>query len=727
MEHIRNIGIAAHIDAGKTTVSERVLFLTGVTRKVGEVHDGKAVMDFMKQEQERGITIASAAITCSWRNCQINLIDTPGHVDFTLEVERSLRVLDGMVGVFCAVGGVEPQSETVWGQADMHKVPRIAFINKMDRPGADFYGTVEAMRETLGANAVAYQHPIMVNDQFFGVVDLVDLKAYRYDGFEVLTVDIPPEAQDDVNQRRAALIEALSEIDDTIMQQYLDGQEPTVEQIRATTRRGVGAITLVPVLCGAAFRNAGVQLLLDAIVDYLPSPLDVGPVFGADPRVKDDDSPLPLASDGTETEGEPSSVPEPEPSVVVDEYGEEWETAKAPVGNLVRNPSPAEPFAALAFKIIHDPYVGQQTFIRVYSGKVSTGDWVWNSSTQTRERIGRILRIKAGERVDVSSAEAGDIVAIVGLKNTTTGNTLCSREQPILLESIAVPDTVISIGVTVANQKEGEKLARSLQKLAMEDPSFTVRLDEESKGFVLGGMGELHLEILVDRLRTDFGVECTVGTPSVSYREAMGQAATAEYKHVKQTGGHGQYAHVIMAFEPSSERYQFESKVQGGNVPLEYVPAVRKGVEDALDSGVLAGYPVVGVKAILLDGSAHTVDSSDMAFRTAASQCFKKAFRDSRPRILEPLMKVEIATPDEYIGEIVGDLGSRRGKVTSMRRYRKGSQKINATVPLAELFGYSTPLRSMSSGRANFAMEFQAYAPVPASVQEKIIADRARK
>ncbi len=729
MNHVRNIGIAAHIDAGKTTVSERILFLTGVTRKVGEVHDGKATMDFMKQEQERGITIASAAISCTWRQYHINLIDTPGHVDFTLEVERSLRVLDGMVGVFCAVGGVEPQSETVWGQADLHRVPRIAFINKMDRPGADFYGTIDAMRETLDANAVAYQHPIMDNDVFKGVVDLVDLKAYRYEGFEVSEMPIPEEVMPETTRRRALLVEALAEFDDEMMAKYLEGEDPSAEQIRRATRVAVGRIALVPVLAGAAFRNAGVQLLLDGIVDYLPSPLDVGPVYGTDPRLNPADVPEPAAP---EVDDSPEAVAAAQASAAeaaeYAAYAEYDAPEYAPTeGPLVRQPSSTEPFAALAFKIIHDPYVGQQTFVRIYSGKVSTGDWVWNSSTLTRERIGRILRIKARERLDITSAEAGDIVALVGLKNTTTGNTLCAREQPILLESITVPETVISIGVNVANQKEGEKLARSLAKLAMEDPSFTVGLDEESKGFVLGGMGELHLEILVDRLRTDFGVECTVGVPSVSYRESMGQPAAAEYKHVKQTGGHGQYAHVVMQFEPCSERYVFESKVQGGNVPLEYVPAVRKGIEEALASGVLAGYPVVGVKAILLDGSAHTVDSSDMAFRTAAAQAFKKAFRDSKPRILEPIMKVEIATPDEYIGEIVGDLGSRRGKVTSMRRFRKGSQKINGTVPLAELFGYSTPLRTMSSGRAAFAMEFQSYAAVPMGVQEKIILERSKR
>jgi len=679
---VRNIGIAAHIDAGKTTVSERILFLSGVTRKIGEVHDGRATMDFMKQEQERGITIASAAISCAWKDHHINLIDTPGHVDFTLEVERSLRVLDGMVAVFCAVGGVEPQSETVWSQADLHRVPRIAFINKMDRPGADFYGTIQAMREVLDANAVAYQHPLFEKDQFFGVVDLVEMKALKYEGFDMSEIPIPDGARAEAETRRKVLIEALSEFDDGVMTRYLAGEESSPEQIRAATRSAVGRMRLVPVFGGAAYKNSGVQLLLDAVVDYLPSPLDVGAVVGTEP------------SDPERTHS--------------------------------RSPTASDPFAALAFKIIHDPFVGQQTFVRIYSGRIDSGDWVYNASRQAKERIGRILRIKARERIEMASAEAGDIIALVGLKNTTTGNTLCSEREQVLLESIAVPETVIAIRVSGANQKENEKVARGLQKLAMEDPSFTVSHDEETGDFLLGGMGELHLDILVDRLRTEFGVECQVGVPTVSYREAIGAPAMAEYKHVKQTGGHGQYGHVVMEFSPCEERYVFESKVRGGNVPTEYVPAVRKGIEDALSRGVLAGYPVVGVKATLLDGSSHPVDSSDLAFRTAAAQCFKKAFSAASPRILEPIMKVEINTPDEHIGDIVGDLGARRGKVTSMRRFRKGSQKINALVPLAALFGYATPLRTMSSGRANFSMEFESYQPVPVSIQEKIIEERRK-
>ena len=684
LSKVRNIGIAAHIDAGKTTVTERILFLTGVTRKMGEVHDGRATMDFMKQEQERGITIASAAISCHWKDCHINLIDTPGHVDFTLEVERSLRVLDGMVGVFCAVGGVEPQSETVWGQADLHRVPRIAFINKMDRPGADFFGAVQSMRDVLDANAIAYQVPILKEDQFAGVVDLVDMRAYLYEGFERVEVPIPELMAEQVREKRIQLLEALSEFDDALMTHYLDGQEVSPQDIRTATRSAVARRVLVPVLAGAAFRNSGVQLLLDAVVDYLPSPLDVGAVVGTD--------------------------------------------TEDPETTHLRNPSISEPFAALAFKIIHDPFVGQQTFIRIYSGTVSSGDTVWNATRKGRERIGRIMRIRAREREEVNHAQAGDIVALVGMKKTSTGNTLCDDAARLLLESIRVPETVISIRVAGANQKEGEKLGRALHKLAQEDPSFTVIFDSETSETVLGGMGELHLEVLVERLRSDFSVDCVVGVPSVSYREAMGRAVATEYKHAKQTGGHGQFAHVEIQFEPSDDNlFTFETKVRGGAVPSEYFPSVRKGIEDAMQKGVLAGYPVLGVKATLVDGNFHPVDSSDMAFRTAASACFKKAFRESAPRLLEPIMKVEINTPDEYIGDVVGDLSSRRGKVASMRRFRKGAQKINALVPLARLFGYATPLRTMSSGRASFSMEFQSYQPMPISEQERIIEERRRK
>ena len=678
LSKVRNIGIAAHIDAGKTTVTERILFLAGVTRKLGEVHDGKATMDFMKQEQERGITIASAAISCSWNDCRINLIDTPGHVDFTLEVERSLRVLDGMIAVFCAVGGVEPQSETVWGQADLHRVPRLALINKMDRPGADFFGAIEGMRDVLDANAIAYQVPIIRDDQFSGVVDLVDMQAYLYEGFERTTIPVPEDMLPKVESKRTQLLEALSEFDDEFMALYLDGETMTPELVRNATRSAVQRRVLVPVLAGTAFKNSGIQLLLDAVCDYLPSPLDVGAI---------------VASDTLD-----------------------------PEKTHARNPTPADPFAALAFKIIHDPFVGQQTFIRIYSGAVSSGDFVWNATRKGRERVGRIMRIAAREREEMSRAEAGDIVALVGLKKTSTGNTLCDNDARVLLESIRVPETVISIRVSGSNQKEGEQLGKALHKLAQEDPSFTVTIDSETSETVLGGMGELHLEVLVDRIRSEFGVDCVVGVPSVSYREAMGKLVATDYKHAKQTGGHGQFAHVVMRFEPTDDNlFTFVTKIRGGAVPTEYFPSIKRGIEDAMQSGVLAGYPVLGVKATLVDGNFHAVDSSDMAFRTAASACFKKAFKQSAPKLLEPIMKVEIATPDDYIGDIVGDLGSRRGKVGSMRRFRKGAQKINALVPLANLFGYATPLRTMSSGRANFSMEFQSYQSAPIAEQERIM------
>ena len=683
LSETRNIGIAAHIDAGKTTVTERILFLAGVIRKTGEVHDGAATMDFMKQEQERGITIASAAISCSWRGHNINLIDTPGHVDFTLEVERALRVLDGMVAVFCAVGGVEPQSEKVWSQADLHRVPRLAFINKMDRAGADFQGTVQSMRAVLDANAVAYQYPLSDEEGFCGVVDLVEMQAWCYKGYERTEVPVPDDVVDAVNAARKDLLEALAEFDDELMETYLEGAEISAEEIRRVTRSAVERMLIVPAFAGAAYKNSGVQLLLDAVVDYLPSPVEAGAVVGTD------------LDDPTKTHS--------------------------------RYPRDSDPFSALAFKIIHDPYVGQQTFIRIYSGKIQSGDSVLNATAGHRERIGRIMRIRARERQEITSAEAGDIVALVGLKKTITGNTLCDADAPLLLESIDIPAAVIRVRVKGRNQKEQEKLAKAVSRLAMEDPSFTVAHDEETSDLVLGGMGELHLEILVDRLRSEFSVDCEVGIPSVAYREAISRPVQTQYKHVKQTGGHGQYAEVVIAFEPSDdEGLGFETRIRGGSVPTEYHASVKRGIEDAMLEGVLAGYPVVGVKAVLVDGSAHSVDSSDMAFRAAGRMCFRKATASAVPRILEPIMKVEIATPDEYIGDIVGDVGSRRGKVVNMRRFRKGAQKIEALVPLGEMFGYATPLRTMSSGRANFAMEFQRYEPVPAEVQARIIKERAR-
>jgi elongation factor G len=681
LSYTRNIGIAAHIDAGKTTVTERILFLSGVTRKIGEVHDGQATMDFMKQEQERGITIASAAISCNWKDYRINLIDTPGHVDFTLEVERSLRVLDGMIAVFCAVAGVEPQSETVWSQADLHRVPRLAFVNKMDRPGADFHAAVAGMCDNLGANAVAYQHPILRNDVFMGVVDLVDNQAYLYEGFERTEISIPEDLVDEVAKARDKLLEALSEFNDEVMELYLDGQEVPVELIRKATRKAVAGLLLVPVFTGAAYKNSGLQLLMDAVVDYLPSPIDVGAVVGTEP--------------GNEEKSE------------------------------TRCPTPSDPFAALAFKIIHDPYAGQQTFIRIYSGTISSGGFVWNATRKHKERIGRIMRIRAKERIEMSSAQAGDIVALVGLKDTTTGNTLCDNDARLILESINVPETVIGVSVKGASQKENEKLGKGLHKLAKEDPSFTVTHDDETQETIIGGMGELHLEVIVDRLKSEFDVDCEVGTPAVSYRESMGKAVEVNYRHVKQSGGRGQFAHVVINFEPTDDNlYHFEQKIRGGSVPTEYHGAVKRGIEDTMVKGILAGYPVLGVKATLTDGGFHAVDSSDMAFKVAASQAFKEAFKKSSPRLLEPIMKVEINTPDDHIGDVVGDLGQRRGKVASMRRFRKGAQKINATVPLAEMFGYATTLRTMTSGRATFSMEFRNYETTPASIQEIVVAER---
>ena len=682
LTRVRNFGIAAHIDAGKTTVTERILFLTGQTHRIGEVHDGQATMDFMKQEQERGITIASAAISCAWRDTSLNLIDTPGHVDFTLEVERALRVLDGMVAVFCAVGGVEPQSETVWAQADLHRVPRIAFINKMDRPGADFQATVDAMREDLDANAVPFQLPIVEDDAFVGVIDLVDEVAWRYDGFERTEIAIPSDLRQAASDARTVLVEALAEYDDELMEAYLDEQAFSAERLRLSTRSAVQRMVIVPVFAGAAYKNAGIQLLLDAVVDYLPSPLDVGAVIGTD--------------------------------------------LDNPERTHARGPSASEPFCGLAFKLIHDPYVGQQTFVRIYSGSIKSGDQILNSARDTRERVGRILRIQAKDRKEVSQAEAGDIVALVGMKHTVTGNTLCDPASPVLLETIQVPRAVIQLRVAGTDQKEQEKLAKALGRLSAEDPSFAVDSDEETRDMVLGGMGELHLEVLVDRLRRDFGVKLEVGEPSVSFREALGRPVQVETRHVKQTGGRGQFAHVVMLFEPTEEEgYEFESRVRGGHVPIEFHGAIKRGVEEAMRVGVLAKYPVVGVRAILLDGSAHSVDSSDMAFKAAAITCFKDAMRRGDTRILEPIAKVEINTPDAYIGDIVADLSARRGKVVSMRRFRKGSQKVAALIPVAEMFGFATPLRSMSSGRATFSMEFHGYKPSPRAVQDEVIKSRA--
>ena len=684
---VRNIGIAAHIDAGKTTVTERILYFTGVTRKVGEVHDGEATMDFMKQEQERGITIASAAISCEWKDHWINIIDTPGHVDFTVEVERSLRVADGMVAVFDAVAGVQPQSLTVWSQADRYHVPRIAFINKMDREGADLRACMQAITDQLDARPLALQLPVGAAAGFQGVVNLIEMDCEviaeserAREGRPTLVTEIPESLREESQTARRALIEALAEFDDELLERYLaDGDESLPpELLWASARRGVLRGLLTPVLCGAAYRNRGVLPLLDAIVQLLPSPLDAGAVVGTDLR-----------------DAERSHS---------------------------RRPSPGEPLTALAFKIIHDPYVGQQTFTRVYAGEMRPGQLVLNTSKGKRERIGRILRIHAKERRDLDSAGPGDIVALVGMKTTSTGDTLCDPAHPLVLEKIHIPVSVISMAVRPASSTAEEAMGKALHRMALEDPSFSQRGDPETKETIISGMGELHLEIVVDRLRTEFGVEVVTSPPKVAYRETITQSAEINHKLVKQTGGRGQFAHVVLRIEPvAGVDFDFVSRVVGGRVPREYVPAVRQGCEDALAWGPLAGYPAQGVRAILEDGSYHAVDSSDLAFRTCASQALRDAFLRAGPQLLEPTMAVEVATPDDYLGDLIGDLTRRRGKVTAMRRYRKGSQLISAQVPLAEMFGYATVLRSLSRGRANHSMEFRAFTPVPAELAVKVV------
>lgn len=675
---LRNIGIAAHIDAGKTTVTERILFYTGTTRKMGEVHDGQATMDFMKQEQERGITIASAAITCSWKGSQINLIDTPGHVDFTIEVERSLRVIDGLVAVFCAVSGVEPQSETVWHQADRYKVPRIAFINKMDRTGADFSEAVAMMNRYLDANAVPFQLPIGSEEDFAGIIDVIDQQAFIFDGNEWTLAAIPEDYRENALAARSHLIEKISEFDDTILELFLEDKEVGADLIRRAARQATLKMMLTPVFCGAAYKNKGIPQLLDAVIDYLPSPLDVGAVVGAD---TDDAEKL-----------------------------------------HTRCPSAKSPFAALAFKLIHDPFVGQQTFIRIYSGHLSSGMAVMNSTRGKQERIGRILRIHAKDREEISEAGPGEIVALIGMKFTKTGDTLCDPEQPLLLESIQVPLAVVELKITPAKRADQGKLGEALNKLTNEDPSFHVRYNDETEETVIAGMGELHLEIIVDRLLHEHKVEVNVGEPSVAYRETITGEVEAEYRHVKQTGGKGQFAQTLFRIEPNEGHgYEFVDKIKGGAIPLEFIPSVDKGIRKTMADGILTGFPIVDVKIVLLDGKYHPVDSSDLAFQTCASICFRQGFLKAGPILLEPVMKVEINTPDEYIGEIVGNLNRRRGRVESMRRFRKGSQKLVAIVPLSEMFGYANQLRNLSSGRASFSMDFYRYMPVSKTLQEEII------
>ncbi|HNS18260.1 MAG TPA: elongation factor G [Bacteroidales bacterium] len=684
LNNLRNIGIAAHIDAGKTTVTERILFYTGTTRKMGEVHNGQATMDFMKQEQERGITIASAAITCNWKGSQINLIDTPGHVDFTIEVERSLRVIDGLVAVFCAVSGVEPQSETVWHQADRYKVPRIAFINKMDRSGADFDEAVSMMNRHLDANAIPFQLPMGKEEDFTGIIDVVEQKAIIFNGTECTVTGIPDAYRVKAAEAKSYLIEKIAEFDDRIMELFLEDQEVPVEQIKKVTRQATLTMMVTPVFCGAAYRNKGVPQLLDAIVDYLPSPLDIGAVVGLD--------------------------------------------TKDPDKSHTRYPSVKSPFTALAFKLIHDPFVGQQTFIRIYSGHLKSGMAVLNSTRDKQERIGRILRIHAKDREEISEAGPGEIVALIGMKFTRTGDTLCDTQYPLHLESIQVPPSVLELKITPAKRADQGKLGEALNKLAAEDPSFHIRFNEETEESVIAGMGELHLEIIVDRLLYEHKVEVNVGEPSVAYRETITMETESEYRHVKQTGGKGQFAQILFRLEPNEGcGYEFVDKIKGGAIPLEFIPSVDKGIRKTMADGILTGFPIVDIKIVLLDGKYHPVDSSDLAFQTCASICFKRGFMKASPIVMEPVMKVEINTPDEHIGEIVGNLNRRRGKIESMRRFRKGSQKLVSIVPLSEMFGYANQLRNITSGRANFSMDFYRYMPVSKALQEEIIKKLSEK
>lgn len=672
----------AHIDAGKTTTTERILFYTGVTYKIGEVHDGTAVMDWMVQEQERGITITSAATTCFWKDYKINIIDTPGHVDFTIEVERSLRVLDGAVAVFDSVAGVEPQSETVWRQADKYGVPRIAFMNKMDRVGADYFMSVGSMIERLDANPVPVQIPIGAEDEFSGLIDLVGMKAVFFDdetmGADFTEGAIPAALLPKAEEYREKMIESLADVDDSLMEKYLNKEEISVDEIKTVLRKGTLELKITPVICGSAFRNKGVQCLLDTIVDYLPSPLDIPPISG-----------------------------------------------KVPGGDslIVRHADDNEPFASLAFKVMTDPFVGQLTFIRVYSGVLSSGSYVYNSTKDIKERVGRLLKMHANKREEVKEVSAGDIAAVVGLKSTLTGDTLCDDKNTIILEAIEFPAPVMSVAIEPKTKADQEKLSQSLAKLAQEDPSFKVSFDEETGQTIISGMGELHLDIIVDRLLREFKVGANVGKPQVAYKETVRTGAKAEGKFVRQTGGRGQYGHVYLEIEPleQGKGFEFENKIVGGTVPREYIPAVEKGVKEAADRGILAGYPLVDVLARLYDGSYHEVDSSEMAFKIAGSMAFKDAVKKAKPVLLEPVMSVEIVTPEEYMGDVIGDLNSRRGRIQNLER-RGNAQVIKAQAPLAEMFGYATDLRSKTQGRATYTMQFSHYDEVPKGVSEGIIA-----
>jgi len=681
LERTRNIGIMAHIDAGKTTTTERILYYTGKVHRMGEVHEGAATMDWMEQEKERGITITSAAVTCYWDDTRINIIDTPGHVDFTVEVERSLRILDGAVALFCAVGGVEPQSETVWRQADKYKVPRIAFVNKMDRVGADFDNAVQMMRERLGANAVPVQIPMGAGDMFTGIIDLIRMKAIVYNeeklGAEFDTIEIPAALQQEAAGYRTHLLEAVSDYDDTLLEKYLEGEPISDQEIIAAIRKATIDVSIVPVFCGSAFKNKGVQQLLDAITLYLPSPLDVPPVKGHHPK--------------TEKEVE-------------------------------RHPSPDEPFSTLAFKIMTDPYVGRLTYFRVYSGIVKAGSYVYNPNAGKKERVGRILRMMANKQEDIQEAMAGDIVAAIGLKYTKTGHTLCAQDKQVVLEQMVFPEPVVSVAIEPKTKGDQEKLGESLGKLADEDPTFRISWNEETGQTIISGMGELHLEVLIDRLLREFKVGANVGRPQVAYKETIRKKQRGEGKFVRQSGGRGQYGHCVIDLEPNDpgKGFEFENKIVGGVIPKEYINPIAAGIRDAMLNGVIAGYPLVDVKATLIDGSYHDVDSSEMAFKIAGSMAFKDAAKKADPVLLEPMMDVEVVVPEEYMGDVMGDLSSRRGKIRGMFP-RRDAQVIAATVPLSEMFGYATMLRSITQGRAIYTMQFSHYEAVPQNVADVIM------
>ena len=698
LERTRNIGIMAHIDAGKTTLTERILYYTGVNYKIGDTHEGTATMDWMAQEQERGITITSAATTCHWtmqEDCKpkkgalehrINIIDTPGHVDFTVEVERSLRVLDGAVGVFCAKGGVEPQSENVWRQADTYNVPRMAFINKMDILGANFFGAVDQIRDRLGKNAICLQLPIGKEDEFKGIIDLFEMKAYIYNddkGEDISIVDVPDDMKDEAELYRGELVEKVCELDDDLTMQYLEGEEPSVEDMKKVLRKATCECTAVPVCCGSAYRNKGVQKLLDAILEYMPAPTDIPAIKGVD-------------MEGNEAE---------------------------------RHSSDDEPFSALAFKIMTDPFVGKLAFFRVYSGTLNSGSYVLNATKNKKERVGRILQMHANKRQELDKVYSGDIAAAVGFKLTTTGDTICDEQHPVILESMEFPEPVIDIAIEPKTKAGQGKMGEALAKLAEEDPTFRARTDQETGQTIISGMGELHLEIIVDRLLREFNVEANVGAPQVAYKETFTKAVDVDSKYAKQSGGRGQYGHCKVHFEPmdanAEETFKFESSVVGGAIPKEYIPAVGEGIEEAAKSGVLAGFPVLGVKATVFDGSYHEVDSSEMAFKIAGSMAFKDAMQKAGSILLEPIMKVEVTMPEEYMGDVIGDINSRRGRIEGMDDLG-GGKIVRAFVPLSEMFGYSTDLRSKTQGRGNYSMFFEKYEPVPKSVQEKIISEHKR-